>query len=399
MSLTRRTNKFVKRSTGKTLETILDPHPTRIYPTAWRGYEKPRFRLKIFIRDLAEHIVSLFRSRIGSVFPGKEGNGEKVAIYVQYASTNRVSAMVKLQLRMYRSLGFEVIFVSVCRKLPREQIEELQSFCRAVIIRQNFGFDFGVWSDVLREFPHHFTNANELLLVNDSILGPIRPIEPLFEIMRRREGLWGLTNSREFTAHLQSYFLFARGEAAIDVVRAFMAKVRLSSDKKRVIRYGELALAYSVASRGIPLYTLFSLDQILSEALKDPDYRRELALARKYSITDNLESSAALLALRRLVLASEINPTHYLAEPLVKIFGFPFIKKDLVAMNVCNMTIGVDWRSLIGDESPCSLDTLVDHLCQFKYGKSKDSSIPLAGSSDTAAEKKPMLDVACDSRA
>ena len=59
---------------------------------------------------------------------------------------------------------------------------------------------------------------------------------------------------------------------------------------------------------------------------------------------------------------SPVNPTHQFGEVLVRRFDFPFIKTELLVVNPSNMSIAATWRSLVTEESQCTVDMIVDHL-------------------------------------
>ncbi len=142
--------------------------------------------------------------------------------------------MVQAQLALYAAQGFEIVFVSMCNSLAADDAARLRKLCRAVVVRRSFGRDFGAWRDILATDLVKRQPIRELLLVNDSVLGPIRPIEPLFERMRTGEGLWGLINSDQNGSHLQTFFLVARGRAAVEAVFGFFDSLVLSTDKEVV---------------------------------------------------------------------------------------------------------------------------------------------------------------------
>ena len=59
-----------------------------------------------------------------------------------------------------------------------------------VICRPNVGYDFGSWATALHRYPV-IADAQRVLLLNDSIVGPFTTIEPLlgkFQHPRRRVG-------------------------------------------------------------------------------------------------------------------------------------------------------------------------------------------------------------------
>ena len=186
--------------------------------------------------------------------------------------------MVQSQLATYAAQGFEVIFVSMCASLNGDDVARLQKICRAVVARRSFGRDFGAWRDILSTDLVKRGQIQELLLVNDSVLGPIRPMEPLFNRMRMAEGLWGLINSDQNGSHLQSFFLLSRGQAAVEAAFAFFDNLTLSSDKEIVISNGELSFSSSIARRGVPLWALYGLCQVEDVALSDRKTRLETIL-------------------------------------------------------------------------------------------------------------------------
>jgi hypothetical protein len=354
--------------------------PERIYPTHAKPVrKKKRFKLPDLGAWVRRQVLDRREANLGvsGRFEARiEGEnfaklcGEAVAIYSHYSSTGRVSAMVRSQIATYVALGFEVIFVSMCAALNEDDVGRLRKLCRAIVVRRSFGRDFGAWGDILSSDLIQRARIRELLLVNDSVLGPIRPIEPLFEKMRTADGLWGLINSDQNGSHLQTFFLLSRGEAAVGAAFDFFDRLVLSTDKEIVVNNGELSFSSSIARRGVPLRSLYSLRQVEDAALSDRRSRLETVLAlghagiygyvsgRPDASDDDLD-----VRIRNVMAESPVNPTHQFGEVLVRRFDFPFIKTELLVANPTNMSIASTWRSLVTEESPCSVDMIVDHLC------------------------------------
>ena len=188
--------------------------------------------------------------------------------------------------------------------------------------------------------------------------------------MRRADGLWGLVNSDQNGSHLQTFFLLARGASAIEAVLRFFDSLVLSLDKEVVVQNGELSLSPSVARRGVPLWSLYGLRQIEEAMLKHPKTRLETVLT--FARPDLINAFRGILdssdedfevRVRSALAAYPVNPTHQFGELLVREFGFPFIKTELLVVNPTNMSIASTWRSLVTDDGPCSVDMIVDHLC------------------------------------
>ncbi len=275
-------------------------------------------------------------------------------------------------LATYPAQGFAIVFVSMAASLGESDMERLKTLCRAVVVRSSFGRDFGAWRDILSTDWLRRDQVQELLLVNDSVLGPIRLVEPLFERMRRAEGLWGLVNSDQNGAHLQTFFLLARGRSAVDATFAFFRDMVLATDKEIVIANGELAFSSAIARRGVPVWALYGLRSIESAALAEARSRLETVLTLgNPGLTDYVDRHPEAspddlnLRIRNVMAVTPVNPTHQFGEVLVRAFDFPFLKTELLNVNPTNMSIAATWPELVPEESPCSVDMIVEHLCQL----------------------------------
>ena len=228
----------------------------RRFPLAWRAWHALR-RAAGFAWQAGPTLVRDARERAGGagrrilrLQRGPAGAGRSLAIYAHFAPHGGVSEMVLAQLRHYAELGFRIVFVSATADLAPEDWERLSAVAETVVQRRNFGLDFGAWSDALNAaIPAE--SWDELLLVNDSVLGPLASLGPLFARLRAAgEGIFGLTEGVQHRSHLQSYFVLARGAAATADLALFPRRMRLSSRKSHIIRRGELELTTAMRARG-----------------------------------------------------------------------------------------------------------------------------------------------------
>ena len=91
----------------------------------------------------------------------------------------------------------------------------------------NVGRDFGAWRDAAAVALQRFGTPQELLLTNDSVLGPFLPLAPLVDAWRAGgEGFFGLTESLGGGPHLQSYALLGRGEKAVGEMLGHLAALK-----------------------------------------------------------------------------------------------------------------------------------------------------------------------------
>jgi hypothetical protein len=307
------------------------------------------------VRDaLARPVAApLRRIEAGAVAAGPAA---PVALYVHYSRTGAVSAMVRRQLAAYREAGFAVVFISMAGNIPAADWAAAGAACALLVQRHNAGLDFGAWHDLAPEVARRFPAAPELLLVNDSVLGPIRPLGPVFAALRAGgEGLFGLTESRQGGVHLQSYLLLARGPAAVADLLGFLGALRLSVSKWMIIRRGELRLSRHMAARGHRVAALFGYRRVLEAAFADAGERAYL-----YSFHRRIAADPALAA--EQLWRWPLNPTHHLWRVLVRGFGYPFVKTELVRRNPGRLPAVADWPALLGGDSPAPAGELAEHL-------------------------------------
>jgi hypothetical protein len=344
--------------------------------------QRPRFR-----RSLARATFTLARGKVASTFAdvrerlshesrilsvaqGAPGLAcaHAVALYVHFAPTPNVSAMVLAQVEQYRALGFAVVFVSMAASLSEDASARLCRACGLVVRRRNFGLDFGAWHDLVPLVRAHAPDAEELLLVNDSVCGPFRSIRPIVQAMRMAgPGLFGLSENLAPRPHLQSYFLLARGRAAVSDSLRFLHFYHPTSDKRRTIRTGEVALTGWMRRRGHHVAAWCGYEAVEAAALERRAARARVRALYPWRVRSVLEGAHDEAAGMRSALARlPMNPTHLFWREMVEDFAFPFVKTDLLLRNPLGLADRLTWQDLLahggGSNADVSEASVSDHL-------------------------------------
>lgn len=281
---------------------------------------------------------------------------DPVALYVHYSASGRISPMVLRQLAGYREAGFAVVFISMADAIPEADWAAAAAECALLVQRRNFGLDFGAWRDLAPEVARRWPQAPELLLANDSVLGPIRPMAPVLVALRGGgEGLFGMTESRQGGVHLQSYLLLARGQPTVLDLLAFLRDLRLSVSKWLVVRRGELALARHMAGRGHRVAALFGYRRLVAATLADPAERGYLAALHPRLAADPVAAA-------RQLWTWPLNPTSHFWQAIIRREGFPFLKTELVRRNPGRLPGVAAWPALVPPDAPCPSAMLAEHL-------------------------------------
>lgn len=268
------------------------------------------------------------------VAPGRaQATGRSLALYLHWSPDGRVSAMVRRQLALWRACGFDVIFISNSSP-PAPDWDAVAEDAALRIRRTNAGRDFGAWRDGAALAVQRFGRPEELLLANDSVLGPFLPLEPVTRAWRQGgEGLFGLTDSLGGGAHLQSFAVLARGDAVVGQMLAHLAAFRDTRSKWRVVQEGEIGLTRRIHAAGLRCAALFAYRR-LSTLVDD---------ATRASLGPRFRDPDAFLRY-------PLNPCHHLWRVLVERMGFPYLKTELIRHNPGRLPGVEDWQDVVPQE-------------------------------------------------
>ena len=265
------------------------------------------------------------------VEPGRApATGGSLALYLHWSPDGRISGMVHEQLAIWRAQGFTVVFVTNSAP-PHADWDAVGAEAALRIQRTNVGRDFGAWRDSAAVALQSLGTPSELLLANDSVLGPFRPLEPLVGACRANgEGIFGMTESWGGGPHLQSYMLLARGAAPVALLAQHLAAFQDSRSKWRVVQQGEIGLAARARAAGVRMGALFGYARLLAEV----DEATRLSLGPRFSGAGSLNRYP-------------LNPCHHLWRVLVERMGFPWLKTELIRRNPGNLPGVEHWADLV----------------------------------------------------
>jgi rhamnosyltransferase len=200
---------------------------------------------------------------------------KRIAIYAHFGESLKIALHVFYFLRELRTLGFEICFVSNS-PVSQESQRELSPLCEKFIQRENNGFDFAMWQAGLAEYD--LSKVEELLLTNSSIIGPLKPLAPLWQNPALKEcDFWGLTDNDEHGLHLQSYFLVFRRQVLQSVsFGEFWRSVLPHTDKQQVIQSYEIGLTGWLEKAGFKWRAVFTQARLWSLFLSRRSLRKKI---------------------------------------------------------------------------------------------------------------------------
>ena len=137
---------------------------------------------------------------------------ERVAVLAHWSRSPRLSRSVTTTVRALVEAGYRVVVVSTSESAEPLDWGIDRPTGLTVLRRPNVGYDFGSWATAIDRYPA-IAKARQVLLLNDSLVGPFTTIEPLLaKFHASAADVWAVTDTAQFEYHLQSYMLGFSGQ-------------------------------------------------------------------------------------------------------------------------------------------------------------------------------------------
>lgn len=287
------------------------------------------------------------KPEIFEIAEGRAPTAQSLALYLHWSPDGRISSMVRRQVRLWREAGFACVFITNANP-PAEDWNAIAENAVLRIRRANVGRDFGAWRDAAAIALQRCGIPHELLLTNDSILGPFLPLAPLVDAWRAgSDGFFGMTESIGGGAHLQSYALLGRGKQAVTEILGHLATLKDSRNKRQVVLRGEIGLTQRMLAAGVPCWALFGQERLA--AVADAATRARIAPRPRHGSAE---------AFARV----PFNPCHHLWRDLVEGMGYPYLKTELIRRNPLKLSGVEEWRRVV---PAAELPIIEEHLAMM----------------------------------
>lgn len=271
-------------------------------------------------RRLVDTVLAYFINPQGLILQKWDGEAssrnlkeKNLCLFAHFDEKNRISSYVVHHLKSLHELGSDIIFISTSKQLSPIEIAKILPFCIMVIRRKNITLDFGSWRVGLGEIKN-LSEYNHLILANDSVYGPIFPLDEIFAKMNARNlGFWGITSTCEIRYHIQSYFLvFDRNTFESEAFCKFWKHFRFYRGKLRIIEEYEIGLS-------------------------------SLARDSHWQLGAYIEHSQITLR--------DVNPTLFYWDRLIEEFRCPFLKTEVLRLNRAQSERIEEWDKIISSNS------------------------------------------------
>lgn len=248
----------------------------------------------------------------------------RLCIYLTYDKQKIIDRYIGYMLQELKSCVNYLVVVCNEMEIARGN-EILERFADEIFYRENIGFDIGGFKEALCDFLgwERVLQYDELVLVNDSIFGPFRPMKEIFSEMDNRTiDFWGLAKHGDyknssgdcFPEYIQSYFF---------CIRSKMLHCRYFK------KYWE----------DMPFYTVFE-DVIRQFELKFTSYFANLGYG--YDVLSDIEANNS-----KKEISNNYMQYGTISYELIRKRNFPFLKKQQIAYNTLNLQTQENLRQSI----------------------------------------------------
>ncbi|MEE9428329.1 MAG: rhamnan synthesis F family protein [Paracoccaceae bacterium] len=349
----------VKRELARVLKQLFWKWPSLIIPFL--------FNRLYYDLVLARNIV---------VAEGEQLITPKIAIYLIFPVKGVLKSHVRALEYMIEN-GYAPVVVSNIT-LQFEDRQLLKKKCWKLIERPNFGYDFGGYRDGFLHIKKYLKDIDRLVLLNDSVWFPLpgsknwlQSVEELavdyagavsnYGIDRHPQHRFQDINWIYSTSHNNFHYCSFALAISPSVFRSksferFWRKFRLTNDKTRTVRRGEIGLSKWVISRGFTHAQTFDIQNIDRELSDLPE-----AELREVLLNLIIPEDPALSAIKSELLAASTSVDRTTVEKFIltviarqgagyvmsmfaiQRMGFAFLKKSPVWLNrdASNITVEI----------------------------------------------------------
>ena len=190
------------------------------------------------------------------LFDGERPPAKKIAIFFIYQPKELANSIL-VTCEFLHKLGYSVLLVS-STPIRKYDLQKLQSITWKILLRPNYGYDFGGYRDGFRVLNNLGIKPETVLILNDSIWLPLSDENQMIQKMEEDTLLLNgpvfesLQKRREHSEYFQSYLMLVKSKALRSLAfRNYWKNYRVSSRKSIVLVRGEEGFSQELFKFGL----------------------------------------------------------------------------------------------------------------------------------------------------
>ena len=283
----------------------------------------------------------------------------RAVIFAHFDKNDLVDEYVFYYLKELWKICDKVVFVTTSN-ICKQDIANLKKIKCQIIKRENVGYDFISYQVGLKKIK--FNNYDEVVICNDSVYGPIFPLEEIFKKMEQENcDFWGMTENYEYAYHLQSYFLvFRKNIFNSKIFHNFWQTINIFNSKQTIIQKFEIGLSQLLLKEGF-------LPIAVAKSNKFNLFRQFgllLKIINLHSVIKFIKNEKNI-DIKGIINTKALNPTHFFWKELLVNNKMPFVKVELLRDNPENININ-NIYNIINKLSSYEINLIKNHLARVR---------------------------------
>ncbi len=179
---------------------------------------------------------------------------KRICLFAGYDSKNIIHDYVVNYIKELSSL-FDVYYMAD-NEISDHEKSKIASYVKGAYGFKHSKYDFGSWQELIKIIGwEKISEYDELLLTNDSIIGPLYPLNNLFNKIEDDKDwqafglveeclIWNDNGIQRKNNYLQSYFILLKKDVFLeDFFKDFFENIKVYDNKNDVIMHGEIGLS------------------------------------------------------------------------------------------------------------------------------------------------------------
>jgi hypothetical protein len=296
-----------------------------------------KVKIKSFFKDVIWYAKRFFTEEKMTHTKGLNELSANLCVFCSFAPKGILNSTWKY-LEEIKENGFSIHLLSTA-PLSESDLNRLKTLCYKITEKENFGQDFACYKISILE---HYKAVENILIANDSVIGPLFPLKEVFDEMQAKEcDFCGITDyipirdyNKKDSYHIASWFvLFKKSVLNSKAFLNFWQDFKPTSFRKKNVYLGEFKLhkiitesnfkceSYINSQKLMNLIEANGIKNIFSELIEETHETRLKPFAKGLLKKENETD------LKEFILMQNKHKQNLM---LIKYFRYPFIKKDII---------------------------------------------------------------------
>lgn len=241
---------------------------------------------------------------------------KRLCLFAGYSKQNIIDDYVVYYLKKLSE--YADIYYCADSDMPESELLKIKPYVKFSLAQRHKKYDFGSWGILYNQIPN-LTDYDELILANDSMFGPLYPLENIFSKMEKQNlSAWSLCANK----FMMSFFVVLKPEIfTSDWFREFITDIKPEIAKNDIVRIYEKELTKIIENHGFKYDAVFTKHN-LKKQIKE----------NQSAIKNGLKTIPLLI---RLTHRFRPNKTRVYDDDFFILFllGMPLIKKQAFFMD------------------------------------------------------------------